>query len=364
MDVQFTRRKTNGISLYCAEAGPENGPLVILLHGFPEFWYGWRHQLGPLARAGYRIVAPDQRGYDESDKPRGIAAYDLDKLAGDVAGLADALGRESFAVVGHDWGASVGWWTAARYPARVARLAVLNAPHPAVWKHAMRHNPAQRKLSRYVGIFAVPWLPEIVLRARKYKAMSDALRQARAANAFGESDLEKYRAAWAKPYALTAMINWYRALLRKGLPLSKQARLPMPVRIIWGVDDAFALPELASESAKLCDDAKILFLEHATHWIAHDEPERVNRALLEFLEPFGNGNPNAQIVLDVNGIASRLAKSPSSCPLPDGGTRSEIGDVCSDAGEGALQPGAILLSLPATRTVPAVLSRSARDPCP
>jgi len=283
MDLEFIRRRTNGVSLYCAEAGPMDGPLVLLLHGMPEFWYGWRHQIAPLARAGYRVVAPDQRGYDMSDKPKGVAAYDLDLLAGDVAGLAAALGREKFAVVGHDWGASVGWWTAQDHPARVERLAVLNAPHPAVWKHAMRHDPRQKKLSRYVEAMRIPVIPELLVRAGRYKSLVQALRGARRADAFSDGDIAKYRAAWKQPGAVTAMLNWYRALLRKELPLAKQRRLAMPVRIIWGVNDAYAVADLATESAKLCDDAKILFIENATHWVAHDEPERVTRSLLEFL---------------------------------------------------------------------------------
>jgi epoxide hydrolase 4 len=283
MDVEFRRRQTNGIRLFCAEAGPADGPLVFLLHGFPEFWYAWRHQIGPLARAGFRVVAPDQRGYDESDKPRGVAAYDLDALAADIAGLADTLGHDRFAIVGHDWGASVGWWAARNYPARVERLAALNAPHPAVWKHAMRHNEAQKKLSGYVGTIGIPILPELVIRLGGYRSLVDALRGARPSDAFTDADIAKYRVAWKKSGALTAMLNWYRALLRKDIPLEGQPRLAMPVRIIWGVDDAYAVPELATESARLCEDAKILYLENATHWVAHDEPERVTRALLEFL---------------------------------------------------------------------------------
>jgi pimeloyl-ACP methyl ester carboxylesterase len=283
MDVEFHRRQTNGIRLFCAEAGPADGPLVFLLHGFPEFWYGWRHQIGPLARAGYHVVAPDQRGYDESDKPRGVAAYDLDVLAADIAGLADTFGRERFAIVGHDWGALVGWWTARNCPARVERLAALNAPHPAVWKHAMRHNEEQKKLSRYVGTIGMPILPELIIRAGGYRSLVDALRGAHPADAFSDADIAKYRAAWKKPGALTAMLNWYRALLRKDIRLEGQPRLAMPIRIIWGVGDVYAVPELASESARLCEEAKILYLENATHWVAHDEPERVTRALLEFL---------------------------------------------------------------------------------
>ncbi len=216
MDIEFIRRKTNGITLYCAELGPTHGPLVFLLHGFPEYWYGWRHYIAPLARAGYRVVAPDQRGYGESDKPKGIAAYDLDVLAADMVGLADTLGRDRFAVVGHDWGASVGWWIARNYPTRVSQLAVLNAPHPAIWKYAMRHVPAQRRKSRYVGMMAMPWLPEFLVRTRNFNALVTALHSARRKDAFSKVDIEQYRQAWKKPGAVTAMLNWYRAFLRKG----------------------------------------------------------------------------------------------------------------------------------------------------
>ena len=128
--VEFLPLRTNGITLHAAAAGPAEGKLVILLHGFPEFWYGWRHQIAPLAASGLRILAPDQRGYNLSDKPAGIAAYRLDTLADDVIGLADALGREHFAVVGHDWGGVVAWRLAARNPERVTRAVILNAPHP------------------------------------------------------------------------------------------------------------------------------------------------------------------------------------------------------------------------------------------
>ncbi|HWU27104.1 MAG TPA: alpha/beta fold hydrolase [Rhizomicrobium sp.] len=285
MDVEFHRRQTNGISLYCAEAGPSDGPLVFLLHGFPEFWYGWRHQIGPLARAGFHVLAPDQRGYDESDKPKGVAAYDLDRLAADIAGLADSFGRARFAVVGHDWGACVGWWTARNYPSRVVSLAVLNGPHPAVLKQAMLHSRKQRRLSRYVGFFGIPILPELIIKIGGYRLFVAALGGAKPADAFTGSDIAKYRAAWTMPGALTAMLNWYRAVIRKNISLDREPRLTTPVRIIWGVNDAYMVPELAGQSARLCEDAKILYLENATHWVAHDEPERVTRALLEFLSP-------------------------------------------------------------------------------
>jgi len=158
-------RLPSGICLHVANAGPTDGPLVVLLHGFPEFWYGWRHQIAILAEAGLRVVAPDQRGYNLSDKPAGIAAYRLDTLAEDIVGLAAALGGERFAVVGHDWGGVVAWHLAARFPERVTRAAILNAPHPATLRSYARRRPGQLLKSWYVGFFQLPRLPELALRA-------------------------------------------------------------------------------------------------------------------------------------------------------------------------------------------------------
>lgn len=154
--VRFSRVAANGIELHTAEAGPAEGPLVFLLHGFPEFWYSWRNQIPALAENGFRVIAPDQRGYNLSGKPDGVSNYDLDRLAADIVGLADHFKRESFNVVGHDWGAAVGWWLAGKYAPRLQRLAVLNAPHPAVWVDAMRHDPVQKRKSSYVRFFQLP----------------------------------------------------------------------------------------------------------------------------------------------------------------------------------------------------------------
>src|SRR5689334_22789150 len=161
--LRFARIPANGIQLHVAEAGPPDGPLVFLLHGFPEFWHGWRNQIAPLAARGFHVVAPDQRGYNLSDKPKDIASYDLDQMAADVAGLADHSRQQSFVVVGHDWGSAVGWWLAGQRPDRVRKLVVLNAPHPAVWVHAMRTDPEQKRKSGYVRFFQMPWLSEFLV---------------------------------------------------------------------------------------------------------------------------------------------------------------------------------------------------------
>jgi pimeloyl-ACP methyl ester carboxylesterase len=280
--VRFSHRPTNDVTLHVAEAGPEDGRLLFLLHGFPEFWYGWRHQIAALANAGYRVVAPDQRGYNLSDHPKGKVAYDLDSLAKDILGLADHIGRQKFLLAGHDWGASVGWWIASQYPGRMERFAALSAPHPAVWVDAMRNIPEQRKKSWYVNSFRLPWLPEFLMRQRNFKALVDALRESKQPAACTDDDIAKYRTAWAVPGALTSMVNWYRALLAKKIVLKDINRITIPTLIVWGKNDKYGIPELAERSRNLCDNASVVYLD-ATHWVQHDDPERVNEMLAEFL---------------------------------------------------------------------------------
>lgn len=281
----FTYRTANGVRLHCAEAGREEDPLVILLHGFPEFWFGWRYQIADLVQAGYRVLAPDQRGYNLSAKPKGISAYDLDTLAGDVIGLADSLGRERFALIGHDWGGVVGWWVISKYPSRVSRFVALNAPHPKTWQDAVRSDPRQHKKSSYARFFRLPWLPELALRRNNFKAFTVALRQSRNPEAFNESSLAEYRAAWSQPGALTAMLNWYRALLGRADKTFAVGQIAMPVMVIWGVRDPYLIPELAGASAGLCINATVKRFDEATHWTQYDDVERVNALLLEFLSP-------------------------------------------------------------------------------
>lgn len=280
--VRFTRRVCGEVSLHVAEAGPEDGPLVILLHGFPEFWFGWRHQIGALAAAGYRVVAPDQRGYNLSDKPKGVARYDIDILAADVIALAAHYTSEAFFLVGHDWGAVVAWWVATRYPQSVRRMAILNCPHPQIWLHAARNDAAQRRASWYVAAFQIPFLPEAMMRGGNYRAMVGAIRQSTAP--VSDADIERYREAWRQPGALTATINWYRAAARHKFDPVPVGSIKPPVQIIWGQKDPYVLPALAEASKALCADASLIFIPEATHWVAQDVPVRVNAILLDFLK--------------------------------------------------------------------------------
>jgi pimeloyl-ACP methyl ester carboxylesterase len=280
--AEHLRLATNGIELEALAAGLADGPLVILLHRFPEFSDGWRQQIPALAGAGFRVVAPDQRGYNRSDKPEGIAAYRLDTLADDVLGIADTLGYQRFAVVGHDWGGVVAWHLAEHYPERISRAAILNAPHPTtLWRHA-RRRPSQALKSWYVAFFQLPFLPERALSASGFWVLRRVLRRTSRSGTFTGEDFRHYREAWGQPGALTAMLNWYRAL-RLHRPAAASARIRMPVRVIWGHRDAFLEKGLAEAGASLCDKAEVIHLPEASHWLQHEEPETVNRLLLKFL---------------------------------------------------------------------------------
>lgn len=280
--LEHLELRVNGLRLHAVAAGPPDGPLVLLLHGFPEFWYGWRKQLGPLAEAGFRVVAPDQRGYNLSDKPPGVQAYRLDLLAGDVLGLVEALGREQAALVGHDWGAAVAWWVALQHPERVRRLAILNVPHPRVMQRHLSRNPAQWLRSWYILFFQLPRLPEALARAGDWWAMRQGLVGSSRPGTFTPQELQAYREAWSRPGAITAMINWYRALMRHR-PRGRAGRVSVPTRILWGARDRFLGREMAADSLEMCERGELFLFEEATHWLQHEEAEAVNRHLLEFL---------------------------------------------------------------------------------
>jgi epoxide hydrolase 4 len=282
-DLEHTHIQTNGVNLHVVQAGPEDGPLVILLHGFPEFWYGWKHQIPALAEAGYRVWAPDQRGYNLSDKPDGLGSYCLDELALDVVGLIDAAGQERAFIVGHDWGAAVAWWLAIKHPQRVEKLAILNVPHPSVMRKTAGSTPRQMLKSWYIVFFQLPWLPESLIRAGNWRGAVQAIQGSARPGSFSKADMEEYRRAWSQPGAFTAMLNWYRAAVRRPPTRAASRRIAVPTLMIWGAQDSFLDRSMAQPSIDLCDDGRLVFIEEATHWVQHDEPEKVNQLLLEFL---------------------------------------------------------------------------------
>jgi len=274
-----------GVRLHVRAAGPADGPLVMLLHGFPEFWYGWRHQIPALAEAGYRVVVPDQRGYNRSDAPRAVAAYDLDVLVDDVCAVIDAAGRPRASVVGHDWGAMVAWHLAHTRPERLRRLAVLNVPHPKVFRETLRTNPAQLLRSTYALFFQIPALPEWLLGRNDGQGLAALLRWSSRADTFSDAELAVYRRAWRRPGRLRGMLHWYRAAARRALRESPPAPpIDVPTLVVWGAQDVALSQQMAAPSAAMCTHGRLRVLEDATHWVQHDAPAAVNRLLRDHLE--------------------------------------------------------------------------------
>lgn len=275
--------ETNGIRLHAAAEGPEDGQLVVLLHGFPEFWYGWIHQIGPLAKKGYRVVAPDLRGYNLSEKPEGIEQYTLDKLKDDVAGVIRHFGRERAIVVGHDWGGAVAWHLAATEPDLVELLIAVNIPHPKAMPRVMAKNPLQWLKSSYMAFFQIPELPEKALAADYFKTMVGSLVSTSRPGTFSEEELERYKEAWAQPGALTGMLNWYRALRQGSMHQTPDRKITVPVRLIWGIGDQFLSPMLAKESMNFCEDGELVFVGEATHWVHHEQAHILNMLIDRFI---------------------------------------------------------------------------------
>ena len=268
--------ETNGIRLHAVSAGPQEGDVVILLHGFPDFWRGWINQIGPLAQAGFRVLAPDQRGYNLSDKPKGVGAYDLDALAGDVLGIIQSTGRSKVHLVGHDWGAAVAWHTAIRYPEMIDKLVILNVPHPDIMQQTLKGSFSQLKKSWYMFYFQIPWLPETSISRRNFAGGVSSLRHSGKSATFSQADIAAYQEAWGQPGAMTGMINWYRAVFRKSLRsgLNAQRMPPRPVTVptlvLWGKDDIALSLEMAQPSLELCAEGKLVVFDDASHWVQRD----------------------------------------------------------------------------------------------
>jgi pimeloyl-ACP methyl ester carboxylesterase len=245
-------------------------------------------QVEPLANAGYHVIVPDQRGYNLSDKPKGVAAYHIDILAQDVIGLMDAFDREKAIVIGHDWGAAVAWHLATIYPERVEKLGILNVPHPAIMIQTLRTSLSQLRKSWYMFFFQIPWLPEWILGRNNAQGAAELLRRSGKPGTFTEDDLEEYRKAWTQPGALSAMINWYRSALRSGFgggfKVSQELpRITVPTLMLWGKQDVALSSEMAQSSIDLCKNGELIFFDDATHWVQHDETLAVTQNLLRFI---------------------------------------------------------------------------------
>lgn len=269
------------IQLHAVASGAPDGPIAVLLHGFPEFWYSWHKQIEPLASAGFRVIVPDQRGYNLSSKPRGAANYALSHLTSDVLAIADHLGAEKFFLAGHDWGAAVAWSVALLHPQRVAKLAILNVPHPSVMRRYLATDRRQLRRSWYMFFFQLPFLPEVAFTVFNYRLGVRSLVRSSQPNTFSSEDLALYRSAWSQPHALTSMINWYRAAFRFRTKFS-DSTVHVPTRILWGERDAFLLSAMAHDSLRYCDSADLYTFANASHWLQHEEHARVSDLLIDF----------------------------------------------------------------------------------
>jgi pimeloyl-ACP methyl ester carboxylesterase len=267
------------VRLHYVEIG--EGPLVVLLHGFPEFWYTWRHQLPALAAAGFRVVAPDMRGYNRSSKPAGIPSYSLTHLTGDVRDLIAERGESRARLVGHDWGGVVAYATAGMHPGVVAQLAVLNIPHPRRMNDGLR-TWRQLKKSWYIGMFQLPWLPEQMAARGRYRGFRHML-QHDAPDGYGVAEIERYLEAWSQTGAMTAAMNYYRAVVRHPPPRGALRPIQAPTLVIWGERDRALGAEMAEPYARDVPGLRrVVRLPEISHWTPVHAADEVSRLLIEF----------------------------------------------------------------------------------
>ncbi len=287
--LEHRRVDCGEVTLHCVLAGKEDRPLVVLLHGFPESWYSWRHQI-PVLAEHFRVAVPSLRGYGESDRPAEVAAYTLPHLTGDVRGLIRGLGYDDACVVGHDWGGGIAWAFAIDYPEACRKLAVLNCPHPGIFQKALLSNPRQLLKSWYMFFFQLPWLPEWVLTRDNMRALERGFRsmvKRRDREVFSDEDLVQMKRAFDPPGAATAAINYYRAQFRNPSLLDRysvKTRIRCPVLLIWAEDDVALGKELSYGTGALVEAPfEVRYIPNCSHWVQQEQPELVNQYLLEFL---------------------------------------------------------------------------------
>ncbi|GAB4216079.1 MAG: alpha/beta hydrolase [Synechococcales cyanobacterium] len=277
---------SNGLHLHYVTQG--EGDLVILLHGFPEFWYSWRHQIPALAQK-FRVVVPDLRGYNDSDKPS--SGYDLDTLVADVQGLLQHFGTTTAAVVAHDWGGTIAWYWAERFPEQVRQLVVLNSPHPACWRRELLSNWDQWRRSWYMLFFQLPWLPEWLLERNLGEWVQRLFQEtAIRKGAFSRLDVQHYQRALAKPGVMQAALNYYREWIHprhwQRWITEPLRQIEIPTMVIWGEDDFALSPRLVEGLDDYCrDELRVEVIPECGHWIQQEAPQTVNRLLVEFLRP-------------------------------------------------------------------------------
>jgi pimeloyl-ACP methyl ester carboxylesterase len=266
--------KVGDVELHVVFAGPAEGPPVVLLHGFPEFWYAWRGPAAILARAGYRVILPDQRGYNRSEKPSDPAAYRIDHLVADILGLVDALGYERVQLATQDLGGAVGWRLLIDHPERVHKFAVIDASHPLATGAGN-----EETISWYRTFLQMPFVPGYTARLGNWKLLTSNLRATSAEGAFPEEEMDEFRTAWDRDGAIHSMAAWYRA---PAWPPDGDARVANPTLILLAKDDRFIPAERTRNSLPYLDDGRLVELGSGSHWVAGEEPERIGKILVEF----------------------------------------------------------------------------------
>ena len=284
---------STGVTLNVAVGGPADAEPILFLHGFPESHRTWRHQLRDLSRDHF-VVAPDQRGFAGSDKPEGVENYETDRIVEDVVALADALGLNSFTLVGHDWGGAVAWLAALTHPYRVKRLIIVNAPHPLIFQKSLIEDAPQRAASQYIRAFRSPAM-EAGIKAMGLETFLEKGLLAHADSSKLEpEERQAYLDDWSQEGALTAMLNWYRASTIEVPAVGEEAKAPlwthapfphlkMPTLVIWGLKDKALLPVQLEGLHQLVDDLRIVTSATAGHFVTWEEPEIVTSAIRDFL---------------------------------------------------------------------------------
>ena len=272
---------SNGVKLHYVTQG--EGPLMLMLHGFPEFWYSWRHQIPEFAK-DFKVVALDLRGYNDSDKPEAQSAYVMDEFIKDVEGVIKGLGYDRCILVGHDWGGAIAWNFAYFHPEMVQQLIVLNLPHPAKFAAGLR-TPQQLLRSSYIFLFQLPWLPELLLQFSDYQAIENAFKgMAVNKTAFTQADINAYKDAAAKRGALTAMLNYYRNFTQQKVLSEDWSVLEVPTLMIWGEEDSALGKELTYGTTAYVRNLQIKYIPNCSHWVQQEQPQLVNQYMREFLE--------------------------------------------------------------------------------
>ena len=280
-----------GVELDVAIAGDPANPALFFLHGFPESHRTWRHQLAEFARDHY-VVAPDQRGFARSSKPEGVEHYTPDKPVGDLIALADHLGVDRFTLVGHDWGGAITWMAALQRPDRIARLIILNAPHPLVFQRSMFDGSGQREASQYIRAFRNPAIDQYIAGIG-IEGFFDTTFVKHANPELLAPEKANYVDEWSQPGAMTAMLNWYRASsiavpetgADEAPPPWIDAPFPpvtQPTLVIWGMGDKALLPVQLEGLAALVPDLTLVKVD-AGHFVPWENPEAVNAAMREWL---------------------------------------------------------------------------------